>query len=61
LDGGDLPGKWILTAGLGGMGGAQPLATTSDVRAARRTDLARIVDAGHLHHPPRGGFASRPA
>jgi len=24
--GGDLPGKWILTAGLGGMGGAQPLA-----------------------------------
>ena len=24
--GGDLRGKWILTAGLGGMGGAQPLA-----------------------------------
>ncbi|MEO0823549.1 MAG: urocanate hydratase, partial [Pseudomonadota bacterium] len=24
--GGDLTGKWILTAGLGGMGGAQPLA-----------------------------------
>src|SRR5690348_18509646 len=24
--GGDLNGKWILTAGLGGMGGAQPLA-----------------------------------
>src|SRR3569832_540235 len=24
--GGDLKGKWILTAGLGGMGGAQPLA-----------------------------------
>jgi urocanate hydratase len=24
--GGDLSGKWILTAGLGGMGGAQPLA-----------------------------------
>src|SRR4029078_5935490 len=24
-DGGDLKGKWILTAGLGGMGGAQPL------------------------------------
>ena len=23
---GDLTGKWILTAGLGGMGGAQPLA-----------------------------------
>ena len=25
---GDLKGKWILTAGLGGMGGAQPLAAT---------------------------------
>jgi urocanate hydratase len=24
--GGDLAGRWILTAGLGGMGGAQPLA-----------------------------------
>ena len=26
--GGDLSGKWIMTAGLGGMGGAQPLAAT---------------------------------
>ena len=26
--GGDLSGKWILTSGLGGMGGAQPLAAT---------------------------------
>lgn len=26
--GGDVAGKWILTAGLGGMGGAQPLAAT---------------------------------
>ncbi|MFX9938964.1 urocanate hydratase, partial [Acinetobacter baumannii] len=25
---GDLKGKWILTGGLGGMGGAQPLAAT---------------------------------
>ena len=25
---GDLKGRWILTAGLGGMGGAQPLAAT---------------------------------
>jgi urocanate hydratase len=25
---GDLAGRWILTAGLGGMGGAQPLAAT---------------------------------
>src|SRR4029079_8026615 len=26
--GGNLTGKWILTAGLGGMGGAQPLAAS---------------------------------
>src|SRR6185312_6194930 len=26
--GGDLRGRWILTAGLGGMGGAQPLAAS---------------------------------
>src|SRR5690606_11464948 len=26
--GGDLAGRWVLTAGLGGMGGAQPLAVT---------------------------------
>ena len=26
--GGDLTGRWVLTAGLGGMGGAQPLAAT---------------------------------
>src|SRR5262245_1391269 len=26
--GGDLAGRWVLTAGLGGMGGAQPLAAT---------------------------------
>src|SRR6185437_3832923 len=26
--GGDLAGRWFLTAGLGGMGGAQPLAAT---------------------------------
>ena len=37
---GDLSGKWFLTAGLGGMGGAQPLAATmaanaSQLRAAR--------------------------
>ena len=26
--GGNLTGRWVLTAGLGGMGGAQPLAAT---------------------------------
>ncbi len=25
---GDLKGRWVLTAGLGGMGGAQPLGNT---------------------------------
>src|ERR1700757_3158619 len=32
--GGSLAGKWILTAGLGGMGGAQPLAATMAGAAA---------------------------
>jgi urocanate hydratase len=42
--GGDLRGKWILSAGLGGMGGAQPLAATMN-RAAFlgvEVDPARI-------------------
>ena len=34
--GGDLKGKWILTAGLGGMGGAQPLAAVMAGRALHR-------------------------
>ena len=33
--GGDLSGKWILTAGLGGMGGAQPLAVTPPTTGQR--------------------------
>ena len=32
---GSLAGKWILTAGLGGMGGAQPLAATLDRKSTR--------------------------
>ncbi len=42
--GGDLSGKWILTAGLGGMGGAQPLAATMAGASilAVECDLARI-------------------
>ena len=43
--GGDLSGKWILTAGLGGMGGAQPLAATmagaSMLAVERREDRIR--------------------
>jgi urocanate hydratase len=60
--GGSLAGKWILTAGLGGMGGAQPLAATmagasmlaiecDPARIARRLET-RYLDrqAGSLDH-----------
>jgi urocanate hydratase len=42
--GGDLAGRWILTAGLGGMGGAQPLAATMAGASclAVDCDIARI-------------------
>jgi urocanate hydratase len=51
--GGDLSGRWILTAGLGGMGGAQPLAATMagasllavECRASR---IDRRIEAGYL-------------
>ena len=50
---GNLSGKWILTAGLGGMGGAQPLAATMagasmlaiECRASR---LERRLESGYL-------------
>jgi urocanate hydratase len=42
--GGDLSGKWILTAGLGGMGGAQPLACVM----AGASMLAVECDASHI-------------
>jgi urocanate hydratase len=50
---GDLSGKWILTAGLGGMGGAQPLAATmaGACMLAVECDPARIqkrLDTGYL-------------
>lgn len=50
---GDLTGKWILTAGLGGMGGAQPLAATMAGASmlAIECDPARIqkrLDTGYL-------------
>ncbi|MDE2352480.1 MAG: urocanate hydratase, partial [Alphaproteobacteria bacterium] len=37
--GGDLKGRWILTAGLGGMGGAQPLAATMNGAAFLGIDV----------------------
>lgn len=50
---GDLSGKWILTAGLGGMGGAQPLAATMngacflgiEIDASR---IKRRIETGYL-------------
>ncbi len=51
--GGDLSGKWILTAGLGGMGGAQPLAATmagaSMLAVECQDDRIRMrLDTGYL-------------
>jgi urocanate hydratase len=51
--GGDLRGKWILTAGLGGMGGAQPLAATmagaSMLAVECRADrIAKRIETGYL-------------
>ena len=51
--GGDLTGRWILTGGLGGMGGAQPLAATLagasllavECRASR---IERRIESGYL-------------
>ena len=51
--GGDLAGRWILTAGLGGMGGAQPLAATmagaSMLAIECQTDrIAKRLETGYL-------------
>ena len=53
--GGDLSGKWILTAGLGGMGGAQPLAATMAGLSmiaieCRPSCIDRRLDSGYLDH-----------
>jgi len=50
---GDLTGKWILTAGLGGMGGAQPLAATmagaSMLAVECQPDrIAKRIETGYL-------------
>lgn len=50
--GGDLAGKWILTAGLGGMGGAQPLAATM----AGASMLAVECDATHIQRRLDTGY-----
>lgn len=50
--GGDLTGKWILTAGLGGMGGAQPLAAVM----AGACCLAVDCDADRIDFRRRTGY-----
>ncbi len=57
--GGDLSGKWILTAGLGGMGGAQPLAATMAGASmlaveCRPSHLQRRIDSGYLDRRAEG-------
>ena len=51
--GGDLTGRWILTAGLGGMGGAQPLAATMAGASllaieCRPSHIERRLESGYL-------------
>jgi urocanate hydratase len=55
--GGDLAGRWILTAGLGGMGGAQPLAATM----AGASCLAIECRASRIEMRLRTGYLDRAA
>jgi urocanate hydratase len=57
--GGNLSGKWILTAGLGGMGGAQPLAATMAGASmlaveCRPSHLQRRLDTGYIDRRAEG-------
>ncbi len=54
---GDLRGRWILTAGLGGMGGAQPLAATM----AGACMLAVECDESRIDFRLRTGYVDRKA
>jgi urocanate hydratase len=56
--GGNLAGKWILTAGLGGMGGAQPLAATmagANLLAVecRPSRIAKRLETGYVDRQAR--------
>ena len=55
--GGDLSGRWILTAGLGGMGGAQPLAAVM----AGASMLAVECQASRIEMRLRTGYLDRQA
>jgi urocanate hydratase len=66
--GGDLKGRWILTGGLGGMGGAQPLRQRlrrrfdagGRMRAVADREAARDQVSRHQgRHPRRGDGAAR--
>ena len=66
--GGDLAGRWILTAGLGGMGGAQPLAATMAGASClavecRRARIERRLETRYLDRiadePGRGAGDDR--
>src|SRR5260370_835463 len=55
--GGSLAGRWILTAGLGGMGGAQPLAATMAGASClavecRPSSIEFRLRTGYLHRQP---------
>jgi urocanate hydratase len=50
--GGTLKGRWVLTAGLGGMGGAQPLAVTMNDGVA----LVVEVDQQRIERRLKGGY-----
>ena len=52
--GGDLKGRWILTGGLGGMGGAQPLAAVLAGACCLAVEMRRDPDRfPHPHPLPR--------
>src|SRR5439155_25814583 len=55
--GGELSGRWILTAGLGGMGGAQPLAATM----AGASLLAIECDPSRIEMRRKSGYLDRRA
>jgi urocanate hydratase len=55
--GGDWSGKWILTAGLGGMGGAQPLAATM----AGASMLAIECDPSRIEMRLKSGYLDKEA
>jgi urocanate hydratase len=55
--GGSLAGRWILTAGLGGMGGAQPLAATF----AGAVSLTIECQQSRIDFPPRSRYLDEQA